>query len=145
MQPLLPCRPLTGIVALALLPLAACGPNRPPVYPVSGQVFYGGKPTPGALVVFHPAGTEDPLAPRPSGQVQEDGSFTLTTYEPGDGAPEGEYDVAIVWIPENAQPNPKTAEVPNRLPPRYAAPQTSGLRVKVEKQTNHLPPFQLTR
>jgi hypothetical protein len=80
---------LSAFLALAALLGTSCGPGRTPVHPVSGQVFFAGKPTPGAVVVFHPVGTEDPQGPRPSGKVQEDGSFSLTTFTPGDGAPEG--------------------------------------------------------
>ena len=102
-----------------------------------------GKAAAGALVVFHPAGSADPRAVTPTGKVQEDGSFTLTTAKPGDGAPAGEYDVAIVWQPPGAKPN-EAGEVPSLLPARYGDPKTSKLRVKVEKGPNNLPPFKLT-
>src|SRR5262245_21130858 len=112
---------VTVVAAGALLLSLACAPQRPPAYPVAGQVFYQGKPTPGAVVVFHPVGANETSTPRPSGQVQADGSFGLTTYLPGDGAPEGEYLVAITWFDAKAKLNLQTGEVANRLPARYAS------------------------
>lgn len=135
--------PFTAGLLLFGLLAASCGSSRPAVYPVRGQVAFKGRPTPGAIVVFHPANNDDPKALRPNGQVKEDGSFTLSTFKPDDGAPEGEYDVAIVWT-AGAKPNAQ-GDIPNKLPEHYADPHTSGLRVKVEKGTNNLDVFQLTR
>jgi hypothetical protein len=140
----MPAPPLLAalVVSPVLLASAACGgPKRLPLYPVTGQVSFKGKPTPGALVVFQHLQHN---AVQPSGYVREDGSFQLTTYAKDDGAPEGEYTVMITWTERDARPDPKTGEVPNRLPARYASPRTSGLRVKVEKGTNNQPRLQLS-
>jgi hypothetical protein len=106
--------------------------------------MFNGQATPGAMVVFHPVGKELANAPRPSGQVGPDGYFSLSTFRPNDGAPEGEYQVAIVWVPTDAKPNPTTEEMPNRLPPRYSDPRTSNLHAKVGKGNNELPAFELS-
>jgi hypothetical protein len=103
-----------------------------------------GQPTPGAMVVFHPVGKEAANAPRPSAQVGPDGSFSLSTFRPNDGAPEGDYNVAIVWLVADAKPNPTTEEMPNRLPPRYSDPRTSNLHAKIGKGNNELPAFELS-
>ena len=85
-----------------LICLAGCGggPVRPPVHPVTGQAFFQ-KMTPaaGAFIVFHPVSEalEKAMEARPFARVQPDGSFSLTTYDEGDGAPEGEYGVTVVW------------------------------------------------
>ena len=75
----------------AILLVAGCsgGDGRVPVYPVMGQVTVGGEVPEAALVVLYPAqgGGENEL--RPSAKVNQDGSFTLTTYEADDGAPAG--------------------------------------------------------
>src|SRR5438874_13147885 len=79
----------------------SCGDGRLKVYPVRGTVTFNGKPTPGAKVVFHPVARDPKVAerpPLPSGEVQDDGSFTLKTHPYGDGAPAGEYLVAVVWL-----------------------------------------------
>jgi hypothetical protein len=107
-RPLLAAAVFCPVALLA----ASCGDKRLAVFPVNGQVSYKDAPTPGALVVFHPVGSQARQSHRPSGYVQQDGSFTLSTYEPGDGAPEGEYDVSISWDDPNYKfdPNAKAAE-----------------------------------
>jgi hypothetical protein len=52
------------------------------------------------MVVFRPLKDADAKhwsGGFPRGRVAADGSFQLTTYEDGDGAPEGEYAVLIEW------------------------------------------------
>src|SRR5262245_46209932 len=79
---------------LIVVLLTSCGSDgRRPVFPVSGHVVFEGKPTPDALVIFHPVNDPDPLAPHPLTRVAADGSFSLTTYAMNDGAPAGEYKV----------------------------------------------------
>jgi hypothetical protein len=59
------------LIALTIFGPVSCGKTDGgrPVYPVHGQVFFRGKPTPGALVLFHPVNDPDPQAPRPHGRV----------------------------------------------------------------------------
>src|SRR5436309_2312718 len=76
---------------------AGCGDDRKPLYPVQGRVLFEDRPPPQALVVFHPLGDQGKEAVRPRGQVGPDGSFTLTTHNPGDGAPAGAYAVTVEW------------------------------------------------
>jgi hypothetical protein len=60
---------------------------------VSGKVTYNGQPLKLGTVNFLP---EDPNTARPAaGEIHEDGSFTLTTQTPGDGAMGGKYKVSI--------------------------------------------------
>jgi len=138
---------LPALLAAAGLSLS-CGGGRRPVYPVRGQVFYEGQPTPGALVILHPLNDPDPRAPRPVARVGPDGSFAPTTYHADDGAPAGEYAVTVAWVKEvdnqNA-PREEQREPRSLLPERYGKPETSGLRVHVQKGHNELPPFRLTR
>src|SRR5437660_12226619 len=84
---------------LALLPALCClscsgGSER--LNPVQGKMLYKNQPMSGALVTFHPKGTDDVNTIRPTGLVKEDGTFTLTT-GPKDGAPAGEYVVTVIW------------------------------------------------
>jgi hypothetical protein len=55
----------------------------------------------------------------------EAGRFSAGTREPGDGVPAGSYAVTVVWCPGEED------EPPNLLPPRYADPERSGLRIEV--------------
>src|SRR3954454_14523350 len=84
---------LAGCVAALV---AGCAGKKTSPQPVSGQVLVDGKPAPRAQVTFHP--TDDKNPARPTGQVDEQGRFTLTTERSGDGAPSGEYRVTVVWF-----------------------------------------------
>src|SRR5688572_17397354 len=90
--------PLLLLTVVVLVGLG-CGPKeqRVPVFPVKGSVFVNGKAAEKALVIFHPLGDADPKAPRSTGEVAADGSFTLSTYTSGDGAPAGDYAVTVTW------------------------------------------------
>jgi hypothetical protein len=127
--------------ALLLAALAAdCGPGRKPVYPVEGQVFYNKDlPAAGALLVFQPVAPDDPANPlRPTATVNDDGSFQTTTYQPNDGAPEGDYTVTIVWLEESSGDTmlgggESTALARDRLGGRYADPKAPRLTAHVQK------------
>ncbi len=139
------------VLALAALSLAALGvascsnqDGRVPVYKVKGQVLCNNRPTEQALVVFHPVGDNPQLKDvRPVGRVAPDGTFTLTTYTEGDGAPAGDYVVTVDW----RRPNPGTdgADVgPSLIPARYNVPTASNLKATVTTGSNDLQPFRLT-
>jgi hypothetical protein len=130
--------------------LAGCSgpPPREIVFPVKGEVFYEGKPAAGAVVFFHPmnAGASDnqnpATEPRPTGRVQEDGSFELTTYDTNDGAPAGSYRISVVWTKAKGGAD----EVDNLLPLEFMDPDKAGLPViDVRAELNVLPPFHLAR
>jgi len=133
----------SGVVASA----AGCGGDgRLKLYQVSGVVTVKGKPAAGAEVILYPIdesmrGVGKPL---PTGVAGSDGRFTLTSYEPNDGAPAGEYEVGVVW-PEPAKPttpdNPEIPPVVDRLKNRYAVPAKSGLKTTVEPGATELAPI----
>lgn len=134
-----------GLLAalLALGPLS-CGNNGDkPVYPVRGQVFFQGRPTAGALVLFQPVSDSDPKAPRPRGRVDKDGAFTLSTYRANDGAPAGDYVVTIDW--RQSVPGRDNSGGPALMPPYYATSEGSPLRATVRPEANQLPPFVIPR
>jgi hypothetical protein len=110
-------------------------PGRP--IPVKGKVLLEGKPVSGAIVVFHPQDGADPKAPRPQARTGSDGTFTLSTFKPHDGALAGRYAVTVLW--QDGE------EGTNLLPARYASPKTSGLRAEIKEGTTELPPFPLQR
>jgi hypothetical protein len=139
-------RRLVVIAWLGLtLPLVSCGkPARPAVYPVHGQVLDANdKPAVGALVIFHPKGATGGEALKPLGYVDADGTFALTTFTKGDGAPAGEYALTIEWHPPPANPFAKK-ETADQLQGRYGDPQTSNLSFTVAQQPdNTIPPIRL--
>jgi len=92
-----------GIGGLLLMVMVGCSASdsRLATNPATGKVmFKKNTPAVDALVVFHPSspGFEKEIdSKKPFARVKEDGTFTLTTYEDGDGAPTGEYGVTIDW------------------------------------------------
>lgn len=134
---------LMALTLVALVCSSSCGPDekllRKPVYPVSGQVFLRGKPAAGPLVIFRPARDAEDMTYFPTGyprgKVAKDGTFRLSTYGAFDGAPAGDYEVAVVWGSDGAEDDPRRAP--------YMNPKTSGLRAEVKEGPNELPPFHL--
>lgn len=139
------CYLSSALFLCALVGTAGCGTRRPPVVPVGGKVMYK-KTTPahGALVVFHPASydIEKQIGGKPVGKVREDGTFTLTTYEEDDGAPEGEYGVTIDWRGSPAERGKLSLSSEGgeglgsglpRLQPKYSNPQQPFTKVTVKK------------
>ena len=161
---------LVMLVSAAML--ASCGrSDGPPLYPVSGKVMYKGEPAAGAYVVLvrdapavpgAPAGAEEP----PSATVEEDGRFTVSSGERGDGAPAGQYKVMITWrtgVGADAAKAQEASEkkkrganariaraekhamlAPDRLNGRYSKLEKPLLTAEVKPETNNLPPFELT-
>jgi hypothetical protein len=138
---------LFAVALTCVVFLPSCGrtDDRKPVYPVHGHVFDGNdRPAVGALVVFHPAEAGESSPVKPLAYVDEQGEFALTTYEKGDGAPEGDYVVTIEWREKSANPFAAEKEGEDRLHGRYSSPKTSKLRARVEKQAdNVLAPFRV--
>lgn len=137
-----PRKPLLSIFVLSLTLLcSACSSDRKPVQVVRGRILVDGRPAAKAQVLFHPTegGNDDP---RPTGQTDDQGYFHLTSYRNGDGAPEGSYNVTVTWFRVLPRSRDEVVRY-NALPQRYAAPQSSPLRVTVAKGKNELTPLQL--
>ena len=139
-----------GVALWMTLAFAPCGcgskgGERPPAFPVSGRVFDSqGKPAEKAVVVFHRVGGAAG-DPKPSGRVSADGTFRLSTYAENDGAPAGEYAVAIVWPgppPKELKSDPGE-EGPDRLGGRYGDANKPAWKVTVRDGVNELDPFKL--
>jgi hypothetical protein len=130
--------------ALAVLVLSAalgCGAKGPELVQVQGKVTTGdGKPLEHATVILHPVGGGD--GPKPRGKVSADGTFALTTLSTGDGAPPGEYRVTVeLWLAGARADDPPA----NRLPVKYAKPETSGLSATVTAGQTELKPIVVKR
>src|SRR5262245_827491 len=114
-------------VMLALVTAAGCG--GPKLYKVEGKVvFPGGTPLSGGMVVFGPKDPSTVLGPR--GEIQEDGTFRVSTLKEGDGAPEGEYRVLITPA-EKGDPAP-----PPPFDRRFTSFEKSGLEYTVKPGKN---------
>ena len=131
-------------MALPVLVVQACGDGGVSVQQVQGQLHVDGKPAAQALVTFHPtSGAAD--APHPTGITDDRGHFRLTSFHESDGAPEGDYAVAITWFRAVPSRDPKEKEYRtlNFLPTRYAEPKTSQLKATVVKGAKELPPLEI--
>jgi hypothetical protein len=140
-----------------LVPLVAfavgCSGESTNLQPVTGKVLLNDRPAAGAMIVFHPRGDDSITAIRPSGRVNDDGTYTLYS-GPGDegkGAPPGEYDVAITLdVPPPSKNGKLTAmsggeakETVDALAGKYSDSRTSGLKATVLGGPTEVPTFNL--
>jgi len=130
--------PATGV--LFLLGSVGCSSG---LYPVRGKVTYeDGTPVTKGLVVFESSAAKPPITAR--GDIQADGTYQLSTFKPGDGAPAGKYRVLL--SPREYE-NIDGLEGPRRPPAfdkRYMDFSTSGLAFEVKAGSNDFP-IQLAR
>jgi hypothetical protein len=138
------------LAAAALAAAAGCGSGRPELAPVSGRVTYGGKPVTSGRIHFWPQ-----EGPKASGRIGEDGTFELTTYEPGDGAVLGKHTVTIeATVVHESGPQPRSMEeeiemfgdpdaapleparIEHLVPEKYSKRDTSGLEREVTRDGN---------
>lgn len=145
------------ILLVSAMAAGGCG-SPAGLVPVSGKVLYHGQPAAGAVVYFHrqaTPGTES--GPIPSGVVEDDGSFTLTTDGIGGGARPGKYSVLVEWreekgdgvVPVKSRGNAtlvKRSRVragADRLKGRYLDISKPMLVAEVAPGAGSLPPFEL--
>jgi hypothetical protein len=134
--------PLALFALASLLPLACGGPGAGKAS-VSGKVTYNGQPVIRGTVSFKPVNPEGKIA---TGAIQPDGSYSLQTEEPGDGALPGDYKVGISAPAEEEvlQYIPAKPITPKSLiPEKYGNPDSSGLTAKVEAGKSNDIPFEL--
>lgn len=137
-------KPIALIFLPAVLSLAGCGPSNPwkIVYPAAGRIVFKGQPLSGAQIILQPKDPRAPSAVRPTATTDGEGRFQLGTYGQADGAPAGEYGVAVVWHPlANTGAGPVRGE--NKLPVRYAQFDSSQITVRIEKKATELPALEL--
>lgn len=80
--------------AVLCLFLMGCEPanQNPPTSPVTGKVTYQGEAVEGATIQLVPS---DPAGKGANAISEADGTFALSTFEPGDGAMAGKYKVTV--------------------------------------------------
>lgn len=122
---------LLGFMGLLL---TGCGDGRPARVKVSGFVTIDGEPLKYGGVNFRPAGGGRAAG----GRLDENGQFTVTMYEKGDGLPPGNYIVAIKatqWVSESSERW--------HAPMKYAYHESSELTAEISEETSDLT-FELT-
>jgi hypothetical protein len=125
------------VVAISLT-LIGCGGGGPQMVPVSGIVTFNDKPIGKINVMFVPEG-KGMIA---QGTSDENGKFTLTTLEPGDGAMMGNYKVAFKYISDTVADMPGFAggvkPEPSPIPLKYVDETKSGFTATVKASENDI-------
>jgi hypothetical protein len=128
---------------------AGCGggdSDRIALHPAAGVIRFKGEPLAGAILTFHavnkPAPSDETPVPVPAATSQDDGTFVVSTYELGDGLPEGQYQITVS-CEDRSKGKPKDDDYPELLADRYHNPVTSGLIVKIAPGENELEPLEL--
>jgi hypothetical protein len=84
-----------GLVLAGLVLLASAGCGGPKLVPVNGKVTYKGEPITAAEIYFKPDPPGSSGTCLASSVLEEDGTFTMTTYPHGDGVAPGRYKVVL--------------------------------------------------
>ncbi|MCA1686777.1 MAG: hypothetical protein LC745_12580 [Planctomycetia bacterium] len=111
------------------------------------MVTYNGKPVTNGSVMFTPAGGKGGETGQGAvGQLESDGSFTLTTFDKGDGALLGEHVVTVEALGVSGTDISKSATKPDgtinyvlpkqTIPEKYQGAGTSPLRFTVKEGSN---------
>jgi len=129
-----------SLVALLLTSVCSCGrqdTSRKPTYPVTGEVYVDGSPAANLAVrCISVSGLDKENPTFSSAFTDEQGRFSISTYEQADGVPEGEYVLTFEWGQWDLISGQYGG--PDKLKGRYKDPATSKIRFKVEagKPTN---------
>jgi hypothetical protein len=140
------CTRLASVAATLLLAVttAGCGkaePERVAVFPTTGKITFKGQPTIGATVLLHPKAPQEKV-PAPRASVAPDGTFKLSTFNTGDGAPEGEYVLTVKWY-KPVKNGGDVVSGPNVIPAKYTQAESSTIVVRVAAGENSLDPIKL--
>lgn len=117
------------LLALAILAFGSCwgcgpagGETRTALIPAKGTVTYKGQPVSKGVVTFTPDGYGRPA----EGPLQPDGTFVLSTHQPGDGVVPGHHRVTVT---ETGIKSPRDA-----LAKKWASEAASGLTADVDAE-----------
>jgi hypothetical protein len=108
------------------------------VFPVTGKVTFAGQTPTGAQIVLHAVSRTEPCDVAPSATVNSDGTFAISAYEAGDGAPVGDYVATVHWF--KILPKEGTAG-PNVIPAAYTSAKTSPIKISVKDGPTTVPPI----
>lgn len=152
------------VLLSACIAITGCegGSKFPKTYPVTGKVTLNGKAIEGAIVTFQlESGKENAI-----GTTDSKGEFTLSMFQPGDGAVPGTYRIAVSKpapgasspagtpppgqigspdLPADYAPPPDTSKggaatgPKSEIPAKFSNDQTSGLRATVLEGPNNIP------
>jgi hypothetical protein len=123
---------LAGVVAVWFAPVGCS--DQPATAVVKGKVTYNAKPVSSGTIMFVPAGA----GPAATGEIQPDGTYTLTTFKDGDGAVLGSHAVMVTAFEgrPDGLPEDKVFHAQELVPPKFSNTATSGLTAEVGKGEN---------
>lgn len=125
---------LTRIALVLLASLAiGCGgtASSEKLYPVQGKVTCQGKPVVRGVVIFS---STNPDSGTFTGQIQQDGSYSLASIQSNDGAPAGEYVVAVRAFEDTGPATELSTVQPRALvPTQYVSLETTPVRKTVQE------------
>ena len=123
---------LGAAILLSVVGGCSGGDNRKPTYPVTGVLVVDGQPAEAVRITLNDVKGMDPNKPTYSETFSDkDGKFAVSTYEKGDGVPEGEYVLTFYWGTINPLNMQYGGE--DKLKQKYVDPATSQFRIKVDK------------
>ncbi|XZE54533.1 hypothetical protein SH139x_000503 [Planctomycetaceae bacterium SH139] len=122
-----------GLMMLGCVVFVGCGggtEGRKTTYRISGTVHVDGQPANYLAVRAHPVAGVDKGDPTYSSAfTDEEGKFVLSTYESGDGIPEGQYTLTFNWGEMNLLS--MSYGGPDKLKKRYDDPVKSEIKITV--------------
>lgn len=144
------------VAVLSACCLSGCGhsSDTPALSSVTGVVTIEGQPIQEGQITFLPDTTQGTEGPSFTGELHEDGSFSI--HGPGgvEGAIPGHYKVVINSLPVSHEELMKTARQgrlkrsdflrDSQIPPVYQSPKSSPLHVVVEAEQPNRYQFQLS-
>jgi hypothetical protein len=139
-----PARRMIPLLLASALAASApgCGgkPGHVACYPAQGRVLVGEEPAAGVEILMLNAANPGNLdAPQPYATSGADGTFELSTFDPGDGAPAGDYVVTLRW--PDGPPGPGLP--PDRLGDAFTNPGKTPYKATVAAGAAKLDPFRI--
>lgn len=112
-----------------LLPGCGDGTDHPTTVKVHGAVTCDGQPLTKGSIAFQ--ATSDTTLRPATGELNEDGTYELSSFQRGDGAMPGEYKVVIVSLKSGPTlENPNQPEV-SAIPEKYTRAETTDLTASI--------------
>lgn len=124
------------LLVIAICAAGCTKSDNPKTYPVTGKVTYRGQAVANGIVLLTP----DENGHAATGNLEKDGTFELTTFQKGDGAVPGKYQVAVQVFPAEGAglPGAEFAGKPPPVPRKYMSADSSGLTAEIKESDNHL-------
>jgi len=122
--------------------IVGCGPQQESTYPVDGLVrFPAGEPVRLGTVEFRRVIAANPEAPRwiARGTIDREGRFTLSTFQPGDGALAGNHEVIVQQLIITEDRSFADHNHGRRVSPHYGDYASSGLKARIEATSDRQP------